>query len=207
MCDRQTFLLLQWKRVQHFKALPVIEQRKVRICWAEIVCLLYHADEVQEGKDSRSWMVAFRLTNFLLDVRGNILYQSCLCVHFISFKVATCATLILDDYYLKHIPQALTTLSPLLESLRYDDGDGNMSKRLIIEHKKCTLECSELLTVIFPDTPRKAHLSGSVDNVNVKQQNLSISVCFRGWTFKLFLFDNLVQSWKGKFIDDLKLKN
>ena len=37
-----------------------------------------------------------------------------------------------------------------------------------------------LLTVAFTDTPQKAHFGGSMDNVNIKQQNLTIFVCLRG---------------------------
>ena len=36
--------------------------------------------------------------------------------------------------------------------------------------------------------------------MKVKQQNLTIFVCFRGWTFYLFLFENLMQSRNGKFL-------
>ena len=65
-----------------------------------------------------------------------------------------------------------------------------------------------LLTVVFTDTPQKAHFWGSVDNVNVKQQILTlIFVCLRGWTFYFLLFENLVQIQNGKFIDDLKQIN
>ena len=35
-----------------------------------------------------------------------------------------------------------------------------------------------LHTVVFSDTPRKAHFLGSVDNVNVKQQNLTTLFAF-----------------------------
>ena len=56
-----------------------------------------------------------------------------------------------------------------------------------------------LLIVVFTNTPRKAaHFCGSVDNVSVKQQNLTIFVC---WTFHLLLFEKLVQSRNWKFIN------
>ena len=46
------------------------------------------------------------------------------------------------------------------------------------------MQCvGHLLTVVFSGTPRKANFWGSVDNVNVKQQHLTIFVCLRGWTF------------------------
>ena len=51
-----------------------------------------------------------------------------------------------------------------------------------------------LLTVVLTDTAGKAHFWSAVDNVNVKQQNMTIFVCLRGWTFYLLLFENLVQS-------------
>ena len=56
-----------------------------------------------------------------------------------------------------------------------------------------------LLAVVFTNTPRKAHFWSSVDNVNVKQQNLTIFVCLQGSSFYLLVFENLVQSnLKGK---------
>ena len=55
-------------------------------------------------------------------------------------------------------------------------------------------QADHLLTVVFSDTPRKAHFWSSVENVNVKQQNLTIFVCLQGWTFYLLLFENLMQS-------------
>ena len=45
-----------------------------------------------------------------------------------------------------------------------------------------------LLTVVFSDTLRKAHFWSSVDNVNVKQQNLAIS--FKVATENLLLIYN-----------------
>ena len=55
-----------------------------------------------------------------------------------------------------------------------------------------------LLTVVFTDTPRKAHFWGSVDNVNVKQQNLTIFVCPWGWTFYFFSFRESCAKLKQK---------